>query len=69
MKGYAFIVCFILVLLMTAVPVTATTTTISGDSISSVSPSTGQKGDTVYRCNYRFELYDNDRIRKAREKR
>ena len=47
MKGYAFIVCFILVLLMAAVPVTATTTTISGDSITSVSPSTGQKGDTV----------------------
>jgi hypothetical protein len=47
MKGYAFIICFILVLLITAVPVTATTTTISGDSISSVSPSTGQAGDTI----------------------
>lgn len=47
MKGYALIVCFILVLLMAAVPVAATTTTISGDSITSVSPSVGQKGDTV----------------------
>jgi len=47
MKGYAFIVCFILVLLLTAVPVTATTTTISTDSITGVNPSSGQKGDTV----------------------
>lgn len=47
MKGFTFIVCFILVLLITAVPVTATNTTISGDSITTVSPKSGLAGEIV----------------------
>lgn len=52
MKGYALIICFILVLLMAAVPVTATTTTStttvsSTDSITTVSPSVAETSDTV----------------------
>jgi hypothetical protein len=47
MSGFKYIICFILVLLMATVPVTATSTTISGDSITSVSPAVGQKGNTV----------------------
>jgi len=49
MKGFTFIVCFILVLLITAVPVTATTTTIpSTDKINSVSPKAGAEGPTAF---------------------
>jgi hypothetical protein len=47
MKCLRFIVCLIIVLLMAAVPVTGTATTISGDSITSVSPQSGQKGETA----------------------
>jgi hypothetical protein len=52
MKGYAFIVCFILVLLMAAVPVTATSTTSttkvsSTDSITTISPAVAETSDTV----------------------
>lgn len=47
MNGLRIFACFILVLLMAAAPVAATTTTVSSDSITSVSPASGQKGDTV----------------------
>jgi hypothetical protein len=53
MKGYAFIVCFILVLLMAAVPVSATSTTSTSTlaaefgSITTVSPSVAETSDTV----------------------
>jgi len=47
MNGLRIFACFILVLLVAAVPVAATTTTISGDSISTVTPSAAVKGNTV----------------------
>lgn len=49
MKRFTFIVCFsLLVLLMiAAVPVTATSTTISGDSITTLNPAAAQTGKTV----------------------
>jgi hypothetical protein len=48
MKRFVLIVCLILVVLFTAVPVSAlSTTTISGDSITSISPAADPKGTTV----------------------
>jgi hypothetical protein len=49
MKRFTFIVCIslLLIVLIAAVPVTATSTTISGDSITSVSPAVGHLSKTV----------------------
>lgn len=49
MKRFTLFICMCMLLLLVAAPVTAamTTTTISGDSISTISPAAGQRGDTV----------------------